>query len=149
MFYKVNGLSLITEPNGTIVALTGSDQTFKWSLNLTAEEKTKKIKAVLLPSETGPDGRRYLIYIIREPSGEEKIWRMNHTAVARRLFWTGDLSRNYHVSFLLTNVQHNDSGEYEFQFRVYFSFPRTIERRFTLRVEVWKICVSLYINKNI
>ena len=41
----------------------------------------------------------YLLRIAREPSGKETIRITNSSAVGRRLFWTGDLSRNYYVSF--------------------------------------------------
>ena len=138
VFYKVSGLSFNTEPNGTIVAFTGFNQTFKWSLDLTAEEKTKEMRAFFGTwDESYQEILTYLLWITREPSGKETIRIRNSSAVARRLFWTGDLSRNYYVSFLLINVQPTDSGNYGLEFRVYDDSP-TKEKKgsFALSVEV-------------
>ena len=140
VFYKVSGLSFNTEPNRTIVAFTGSNQTFKWSLNLTAEEKTKEIWASFGRWDISDyDISHYLIRIIHKSSGHENIIKWNRSAVARRLFWTGDLSRNYYVSFLLINVQPTDSGNYGLMFRVDGFPPGGKQGWFTLSVQVTSI----------
>ena len=138
VFYKVSGLSFNTEPNGTMVAFTGFNQTFKWSLNLTAEEKTKEMWASFGTwDESYQEISTYLLRIAREPSGKETIRITNSSAVARRLFWTGDLSRNYYVSFLLINVQRTDEGSYGLSFRLYPGHPPKEKKgSFALSVEV-------------
>ena len=138
VFYKVRGLSFNTEPNRTIVAFTGSNQTFKWSLNLTAEEKTKEMWAYFGTwDESYQEISQYFLKIVHESSGKETMY--NFSAVARRLVWTGDLSRNYYVSFLLVNVQPTDSGNYGLEFRVDGYPPVTKEGWFSLSVQVTNI----------
>ena len=136
VFNKVSGLSFNTEPNRTIVTFTGCNQTFKWSLDLSAEEKTKEMWASFGAWDISDyDISHYLIKIIHESSGHEKIIRRNPSAVARRLFWTG----NYYVSFLLINVQPTDSGNYGLMFRVDGFPPGRKQGWFTLSVQVTSI----------
>ena len=136
VFCEVSGLSFNTEPNRTIVALTGSNLTFKWSLNLTAEEETKEMWASFGTwDESNHEISQYFLRIVHESSGKETMY--NFSAVARRFVWTGDLSRNYYVSFLLINVQPTDSGNYGLEFGVYHGFPpKKKEGIFALSVEV-------------
>lgn len=138
VFYKVSGLSFNTEPTKTILALTGSNLTFKWSLNLTAEEKTKEMEVYFGVWDISDHEISHPAFrIVLESSGQENTMRKNSSALARRLFWTGDLSRNYYVSFLLTNVQRTDKGIYGLRFKVRVDFvPIEIKGNFNLSVEV-------------
>ena len=145
VFCKVSGLSFNTEPNRTIVAFTGSNQTFKWSLGLTAEERTKEMVASFGAwDESDHDiSIPAFLKVVRNLSGKETIIRTSSSAVARRLVWTGDLSRNYYVSFLLINVQPTDSGNYGLEIRVYQGFaPKKKQGWFTLSVQVTNIFLN-------
>ena len=137
VFYKVSGLSFNTEPTKTILAFTGSNLTFKWSLNLTAEEKTKEMWVHFgIWDINDHEISDNLLKILHKPSGQQNIIP-NASPVARRWFWTGDLSRNYYVSFLLINVQRTDKGSYGLRFKVHLGFhPREKNGIFNLSVEV-------------
>ena len=137
VFHKTHGLSLITGPNKTIiVAYAGSNETFTWKLKLSAEDKSKELKA-----QFGPWNKQhslvhlYLITFIREPSGNETEIKANDP-MAQRLFWLGDLARNDYVAFQLSNVQHQDAGNYGIRFRVDYFPPKELETWFSLQVEV-------------
>ena len=137
--HGVHGVTFYTKPNRTIVALTGSTQTFTWSMDLSAEEKTKQLKAQFGPWDKHHHWlKTYFITFIREPSGEENETKGSHT-MARRLSWAGDLSRKYSVAFQLTNIQRNDSGKYGIRFRVHDFPPEERYDWFSLEVEVSNI----------
>ena len=136
MVGKVHGLTFATEPNNTIVALSGSNQTFTWTLKLTEEDKSKQLKVDFGPwNEIYQVGEHYLITFVREPSGQEHESKVDHST-AKRLYWTGDLSRGYHIAFQLVNIKRNDSGVYGIRLRASYNPPRILEAWFTLSVQV-------------
>ena len=129
--------------HSTVLAVTGSNQTLTWNLtgSVTEADKTKELKAQFGYWDTR-DAMviHYLITYIRQSSGQEMpVRRDNQSAMAKRLFWTGDLSRDYVVTFQLVNVQRADSGDYGIRFRVDGFPPKTLEWWFTLSVEVMNV----------
>ena len=60
--------------------------------------------------------------------------------MSRRLYWVGDLKRDYYVAFQLVNIQRDDAGDYGVKLRVdnYPRPPLTLNSWFTLKVEVRK-----------
>lgn len=139
VFHGVQGVDFYTKPNKTVVAFIGSTQTFTWSLNLSAEEKTAELKAEFGPwDEQYKWVKSYFITFTRKPSGKENETKGGHT-MARRLSWTGDLSRNYFAAFQLTNIQHNDAGKYGIKFTVGGFPPDDYYDWFLLSVEVSNI----------
>ena len=129
-------MTFVTEPNNTIVAWTGFNQTFIWTLNLTEEDKSKQLKV-----QFGPWNNiynfvdYYLMTFVREPSGQENEEKANHST-AKRLYWTGDLSRDYCIAFQLVNITPDDSGDYGIRFRADDNPPTILEDWFTLSVQV-------------
>ena len=61
-------------------------------------------------------------------------------SMAQRLYWVGDLKRDYYIAFQLVNIQRDDAGDYGVKLRVdnYPRRPLTIQSWFTLKVEVRK-----------
>lgn len=139
VFHGVQGVDFYTKPNKTVVAFIGSTQTFTWSLNLSAEEKKAELKAEFGPwDEQYKWVKSYFITFTRKPSGKENETKGGHT-MARRLSWTGDLSRNYFAAFQLTNIQRNDAGKYGIKFTVGGFPPDDYYDWFLLSVEVSNI----------
>ena len=139
MFNQVHGLQLITQPNRSIVAFTGSNQTFIWNLSLTDKEKTKELKIQLGLWDKEKDHVKgyYLIVLVREPSGKESVNKgKGNEPITKRLHWAGDLSRGYFVAFQFSNVQQQDSGEYGIRFRVDGFPPDILQDSFTFIVQV-------------
>ena len=136
VFNNVHGISFSAEPNRTTEALTGFNQTFAWNLNLTAEEKSKELKV-----QFGPWDKRhslvkyYLMTIIQEPAGKEIEIRANRS-LAKRLYWTGNLTHAHFVAFQLTDAKREDVGDYGIRFRVDGFPPGIKEGWFTLSVKV-------------
>ena len=60
--------------------------------------------------------------------------------MSRRLYWVGDLKRDYYIAFQLVNIQRDDAGDYGVKLRVdnYPRRPSTLNSWFTLKVEVRK-----------
>ena len=60
--------------------------------------------------------------------------------MSRRLYWFGDLKRDYYIAFQLVNIQRDDAGDYGVKLRVdnYPYRPFTSRSWFTLKVEVRK-----------
>ena len=57
--------------------------------------------------------------------------------MSRRLYWFGDLKRDYYIAFQLVNIQRDDAGDYGVKLRVdnYPYRPLTLHSWFTLKVE--------------
>lgn len=139
VLHKTHGLNLITGPNKTIVAYAGSNETFTWKLKLSAEDKSKELKAQFGPWDKQHSlVYRYLITFIRNSSGKKTEIKPDDP-MAQRLFWVGDLARNDYVAFQLNNVQKQDKGTYGIRFRVDYFPPDELETWFSLKIEV-KIC---------
>ena len=71
---------------------------------------------------------------VREPKGTEY-----ENKRAKRLYWTGDLSRDYYVAFQLVSITPADSGDYGIRLRADHNSPKTLEDWFTLSVQVRNI----------
>ena len=139
VFYQVHGLQLITRPNRSIAAFTGSNQTFIWNLSLTDNEKPKELKIQfgLWDKEKDHVKGNYLIWLVREPSGNESVNKgKGSESITKRLHWVGDLARGYFVAFQFSNVQRQDSGDYGIRFRVDGFPPDILQDSFTLIVQV-------------
>ena len=124
----------------TMNATTGSNQTFTWKLNISQEHKQRELKA-----QFGPWNRSYklvnpIITFDQKPSGNTTVKKSSENRKSRRLYWVGDLKRDYYIAFKLVNIQRDDAGDYGVKLRVdnYPRRPVTLESRFTLMVEVRK-----------
>ena len=136
---QVYGASFVTEPNNTTVVFTGSDQTFKWQLNLTDQEKAKKLKVQFGPwNKDHGVADIYLMTFVQEPSANGSVVKTNHSIV-KRLLWVGDLTCDYFVAFKLFDVKLSDSGYYGIRFRVDFNPAVTLQSWFTVSVKVNKV----------
>ena len=141
MFIKANGLSFVSGPDKiTINATTGSNQTFTWKLNISQEHKKRELNA-----QFGPWNGIYkfvnpIITFSQELSGNTNVFKSSENPKSRRLYWVGDLKRDYYIAFQLVNIQHDDAGDYGVKLRVdnYPRRPVTLQSRFTLKVEVRK-----------
>ena len=139
MFIKANGLAFVSGPgNITINATTGSNQTFTWKLNISQEHKERKLKA-----QFGPWNGSYKFVnpiITFKSSGNPPVDKSPENRMSRRLYWVGDLKRDYYIAFQLVNIQRNDAGDYGVKLRVdnYPRSPFTLQTWFTLKVEVRK-----------
>ena len=73
-------------------------------------------------------------------SGSTTVNKSLENRKSRRLYWAGDLKRDYYIAFQLVNIQRDDAGDYGVKLRVdrYNSRPLILERWFTLKVEVRK-----------
>ena len=133
----MHGLELVTQPNRSVVAFTGSNHTFIWNLSLTDKEKPKgfKIQFGLWDKENDIVKGSYLIVLDREPSGKERVYKGNEP-ITKRLHWMGDLARGYFVAFQFSNFQRQDSGDYGIRFRVDDFPPEILQDSFTLSVQV-------------
>ena len=60
--------------------------------------------------------------------------------MSRRLYWVGDLKRDYYIAFQLVNIQRDDAGDYGVRLRVdnYDGPPLDLRSWFALKVEVRK-----------
>ena len=70
--------------------------------------------------------------------------------MSRRLYWVGDLKRDYYIAFELVNIQRDDAGDYGVKLRVdnYPRRPSTLQTWFTLKVEVRKNNLIVFLQKN-
>ena len=141
VFNKANGLAFVSGPDKiTINATTGSNQTFTWKLNISQEHKQRELKA-----QFGPWNRRYklvnrIITFNQKLSGNTTVTKSAANHKSRRLYWVGDLKRDYYIAFQLVNIQRDDAGDYGVKLRVdtYSGRPLTLQSWFTLKVEVRK-----------
>ena len=141
MFNKANGLAFVSGPDKiTINATTGSNQTFTWKLNISQEHKQRELKA-----QFGPWNRRYkfvnqIITFNQKLSGNTTVTKSAANRKSRRLYWVGDLKRDYYIAFQLVNIQRDDAGDYGVKLRVdnHPRRPSSLQSWFTLKVEVRK-----------
>ena len=141
MFIKANGLAFVSGPDKiTINATTGSNQTFTWKLNISQEHKERQLKA-----QFGRwSGSYKFVYPIitfeQKLSGNTTVKKSPENRMSRRLYWVGDLKRDYNIAFQLVNIQRDDAGVYGVKLRVdnYPGRPTTLNSWFTLKVEVRK-----------
>ncbi|CAH3157631.1 unnamed protein product [Porites lobata] len=119
----------------TINATTGSTQTFTWKLNISQEHKNRELKA-----QFGPWNRSYKLvkpFITFNSSRNPPVDKSPKNRMSRRLYWVGDLKRDYYIAFELVNIQRDDAGDYGVKLRVdnYSRRPLTLQTWFTLKVE--------------
>ena len=71
-------------------------------------------------------------------SGSTIVSKSLENRRSRRLYWAGDLKRDYYIAFQLINIQRDDAGDYGVKLRVdsYDRPPLILESWFTLKVEV-------------
>ena len=142
MFVKANGLAFVSGPvKITVNATTGSTETFTWKLNISQEHKERELKA-----QFGPWNGSYklvqpiMITFNQDLSGKTSVYRSSENLKSRRLYWVGDLKRDYYIAFRFVNIQRDDAGDYGVKLRVdkYPYRPLTLISWFTLKVEVRK-----------
>ena len=135
MFNKIYGLNFVTEPNKTTMVPTGSNKTFTWKLSLTEQEKSRNMTVQLGPWSKEDDGLDDYLIVLEQ--GNEKL-RKENQSINKRLYWTGDLTRDYFVAFILVNAQRGDSGDYGIRVRVDQdkAAAETAQSWFTLIVQV-------------
>ena len=82
-----------------------------------------------------------IITVEQKLSGNSTVSKREENRKARRLYWVGDLKRDYYIAFQLVNIQRDDAGDYGVKLRVdnYISRPSTLQSWFTLKVEVRKV----------
>ena len=140
--FKANGLAFVSGPDKiTVNATTGSNQTFTWKLNISQEHKERELKA-----QFGPWNGSYklispIITFNQKPSENTTVTKPAGNRKSRRLYWVGDLKRDYYIAFQLVNIQRDDVGDYGVKLRVdnYPGHPLTLRSWFTLKVEVRKV----------
>ena len=132
----------------TINATTGSNETFTWKLNISQEHKERELKA-----QFGAWNGIYkfvtpIITFDQKPSGNTTVNKSSENRKSRRLYWVGDLKRDYYIAFQLVNIQRDDAGDYGVKLRVhnYPYRPFTLQRWFTLKVEVRKNNLILFLH---
>ena len=98
-----------------------------------------------MKAQFGPwDGRyklvRPIITFNQKLSGSTTVSKTPENRKSRRLYWAGDLKRDYYIAFQLVNIQRDDAGDYGVKLRVdkYTRRPLTLKSWFTLKVEVRK-----------
>ena len=142
MFVKANGLAFVSGPDKiTVNATTGSTQTFSWKLNISQEHKERALKA-----QFGPWNGSYklvqpiMITINQDLFGNTTVQKASGNRKSRRLYWVGDLKRDYYIAFQFVNIQRDDADDYGVKLRVdnYSGRPLTLQSWFTLKVEVRK-----------
>ena len=143
MFIKANGLSFVSGPDKiTINATTGTSQTFTWKLNISQEHKERELMALFGPWSGSFKFVKPIITFVQNRSGDTtvRVSKSPENCIPRRLYWVGDLKRDYYIAFQLVNIQRDDAGDYGVKLRVdnYPRRPVTLQSRFTLKVEVRK-----------
>ena len=147
MFVKANGLAFVSGPDKiTVNATTGSTQTFTWKLNISQEHKERELKA-----QFGPWNGSYKLVrpiITFNSSGNPPVSKSPDNRLSRRLYWVGDLKRDYYIAFRFVNIQRDDAGDYGVKLRVdeYLYRPSTLKSWFTLKVEVRKNNLILFLH---
>ncbi|KAM7440771.1 hypothetical protein ABFA07_010086 [Porites harrisoni] len=135
---KANGLAFVSGPDKiTINATTGLNQTFTWKLNIGQEHKERELKAQFGPWNRGYKLVRPIITFKQKPSGNTSVSKSPDNRKSRRLYWVGDLKRDYYIAFQFVNIQRDDAGDYGVKLRVDNSSgrPLTLQSWFTLKVE--------------
>ena len=143
MFIKANGLSFVSGPDKiTINATTGTSQTFTWKLNISQEHKEQELKAQFGPWSGSFKFVQPIITFVQKRSGDTtvRVSKSPENGMPRRLYWVGDLKRDYYIAFQLVNIQRDDAGDYGVKLRVdnYPSRPLSLHSWFILKVEVRK-----------
>ena len=142
MFIKANGLAFVSGPNKiTISATTGSNQTFTWKLYISQEHKERALRAQFGPWSGSYKLVRPIITINRNLYGKTTVRKSLRNRKSRRLYWVGDLKRDYYIAFQLVNIQRDDADDYGVKLRVDNNYPNrpfTLQSWFTLKVEVRK-----------
>ena len=141
VFIKANGLSFVSGPDKiTINVTTGSNQTFTWKLNISQEHKKRELKAQFGPWNGFYELVNPIITFNQKLSGNTIVAKSSENLKSRRLYWVGDLKRDYYIAFQLVNIQRDDAGDYGVKLRVdnYPRRPTTLNSWFTLKVEVRK-----------
>ena len=141
VFIKANGSAFVSGPDKiTINATTGSNETFTWKLNISQEHKQRELKAQFGPWDGGYKlVNPIMMAIDQNLSGNTTVHKPLGNRKSQRLYWVGDLKRDYYIAFQLVNIQRDDAGDYGVKLRV-DNDPRpiTLQSRFTLKVEVRK-----------
>ena len=152
---KANGLAFVSGPDKiTINATTGSNQTFTWKLSISQEHKKRELKAQFGRWNRSHKFVNPIITFEQKVSGNTAVKKREENPKSRRLYWVGDLKRDY-IAFQLVNIQRDDAGDYGVRLRVeeYARPPSTLKSWFTLKVEVrknnlivinWTIIVFLF-----
>ena len=141
MFIKANGSAFVSGPDKiTINATTGSTETFTWKLNISQEHKQRELKAQFGPWDGSYKLVTPIITFDQKPSGNTTVSKSSENRKSRRLYWVGDLKRDYYIAFQLVNIQRDDAGDYGVKLRVdnCGAPPWKLHRWFTLQVEVRK-----------
>ena len=141
MFVKANGLAFVSGPvKITVNATTGSTQTFTWKLNISQEHKERALKAQFGPWDGSYKLVKPIITFNQDLFGNTTVQKASGNRKSRRLYWVGDLKRDYYIAFEFVNIQRDDAGDYGVRLRVdnYSVRPLTLQSWFTLKVEVRK-----------
>ena len=141
MFIKANGLAFVSGPNKiTVNATTGLNQTFTWKLNISQEHKQRALKAQFGLWNGSYKLVKPIITFDQKLSGNTTVRKSSENRKSRRLYWVGDLKRDYYIAFQLVNIQRDDAGDYGVKLRVDNDAgpPWTLKSWFTLKVEVRK-----------
>ena len=139
VFIKANGLAFVSGPDKiTINATTGSNETFTWKLNISQEHKERELKAQFGPWNESYKFMNPIITFNQKLSGNTTVQKPLGNRKSQRLYWVGDLKRDYYIAFQLVNIQRDDAGDYGVKLRVdnYSYRPVTLKSWFTLKVEV-------------
>ena len=139
MFIKANGIDFVSGPNKiTINATRGSNQTLTWKLDIGQEHRGRELRAQFGPWNGSYRFVHPVIQFIQEPSGNASVRKRPENRKSRRLYWVGDLQRDYYIAFQLVNIQRADAGDFGVKLRVdnYGKKPLTLQNWFTLGVEV-------------
>ena len=140
--FKANGLAFVSGPvKITVNATTGSNQTFTWKLNISQEHKQRELKAQFGPWNGSYKLVNPIITFDQKLSGNTTVSKSPENRLSRRLYWVGDLKRDYYIAFQLVNIQRDDADDYGVKLRVenYPRPPSTLQSWFTLKVEVRKV----------
>ena len=139
--FKANGLAFVSGPDKiTVNATTGSNQTFTWKLNISQEHKERELKAQFGPWNGSYKLVNPIITFDQKLSGNTTVSKSPENRLSRRLYWVGDLKRDYYIAFQFVNIQRDDAGDYGVRLRVdnHPYRPLTLQSWFTLKVEVRK-----------
>ena len=151
MFIKASGLAFVSGPDKiTINATTGSNQTFTWKLNISQEHKERELKAQFGPWIESYKFVNPIITFNQELSGNTIVRKSSENLKSRRLYWVGDLKRDYYIAFQLVNIQRDDAGEYGVKLRVdNVGPPLVLYSWFALKVEVRKNNLIVFFARSI
>ena len=152
MFIKANGLSFVSGPDKiTINSTTGSNHTFTWKLNISQEHKRRELNAQFGPWNGVYEFVNPIITFYQKLSGNTIVTKSSENLKSRRLYWVGDLKRDYYIAFQLINIQRDDAGDYGVKLRVdnYLDRPLVLYSRFALKVEVRKDNLIVFFARSI